>query len=69
MTLDDICQMTTRVSTLNALHACREGHAWNNQYQWRNAWSAALQDKNVSVQAISWLNDKARKEAGYKDSP
>lgn len=69
MTIDEICQMTTRVSTLNALHACREGHPWNNEFQWRNAWGAAKQDPNVNMKAIAWLNDKARKEAGHKDSP
>lgn len=67
MTLDDICLMTTRVSTLNALHACREGHPWNNDCQWQNAWAAAVQDKNVNVRAINWLNEKARKERGWKD--
>lgn len=69
MTIDDICQMTTRVSTLNALHACREGHPWNNPKQWYNAWAAAVQDINISIAAVAWLNDKARKEAGHKDTP
>jgi hypothetical protein len=67
MTIDDICKMTTRVSTLNALHACREGHAWNNAKQWRNAWHVAMQDRNITVVALAWLNDKARKEGGHKD--
>jgi hypothetical protein len=69
MTIDDICHMTKRVSTLDALHACREGHCWNSPRQWRNAWAAALQDKNISMRAIAWLNDKARKEGGHKDTP
>jgi hypothetical protein len=68
MTIDDICKMTTRVSTLNALHACREGHAWNNPKQWHDAWRAAQQDPNVRMAALAWLNDQARKEAGYKDT-
>jgi len=65
MTIEEICQMTKRASTLNALHACLDGAP----KCWYNAWRVAQQDPNVRMPALAWLNDKARKEGGHKDIP
>ncbi len=66
MTIDDIFQMTKRVSTIKALMALSDEA---NPKRWHDAWRAAQQDPNVRMAALAWLNDQARKEGGYKDTP
>lgn len=63
MTLDQIISMTDRLATIEALEACRS-HADD---KWVKAWIEACKDTKVSIQAIFWLNEKARKEIGWKD--
>lgn len=65
MTLDKIKAMTDRAATLAALSNCLT----DDPYKWRKAWFEACKDIQVSINAISWLNDLARKEGGHKDSP
>lgn len=64
MTLDQIIAMTDRAATIAALEACKG----TDPYKWRKAWFEACKDIQVSINAISWLNDLARKEAGHKDT-
>lgn len=64
MTLDNIKAMTDRPATLEALANCLT----DDSYKWRKAWFEACKDIQVSIKAISWLNDQARKEAGFKDT-
>lgn len=62
MTLDQICQMTKKASTLNALHACREGHPLN-KFTDKPFWNAAVvasQDRNINMTALQWLTDQAK---------
>lgn len=65
MTLDQICQMTLKPSTLNALHACRGDHPLgiNNPVKWVNALAMATQDRAVNSSAVRWLQKKAAEEA------
>lgn len=65
MTLDKIIAMTDRQATISALQNCNNP---DDAYKWRKAWFAAYKDIQVSIVAISWLNDQARKEAGFKDT-
>lgn len=65
MTLDQIIAMASKPQTIAALEACKG----NDAYKWRKAWFEACKDISVSIVAISWLNDQARKEAGHKDTP
>ena len=64
MTLDQIKAMTDRQATLDALANCSTDDA----YKWRKAWFEACKDIQVSINAICWLNDQARKEGGHKDT-
>ena len=66
MTLDKIIAMTDRQATISALQNCK---AHDDAYKWRKAWFEACKDIQVSIVAISWLNDQARKEGGFKDTP
>jgi hypothetical protein len=63
MTLDKIIAMTDRQATLYALANCSTDDA----YKWRKAWFEACKDVKVSIAAISWLNDQARREGGRRD--
>jgi hypothetical protein len=65
MTLDQIIAMPVHPLTKSALEECRG----DKPYKWLKAWSAAASDKLVPIQAISWLNDQARREGGFKDAP
>jgi len=65
MTLDKIIAMTDRQATISALQNCNSP---DDAYKWRKAWFEACKDISVSIVAISWLNDQARKEGGYKDT-
>jgi len=65
MTLDQIKEMTDRPATLEALDNCNT----TDPYKWRKAWFEACKDIQVSIVAISWLNDLARIEGGHKDRP
>lgn len=62
MTLDKICQMTSKTETLNALHACRINHPMNNDFQWRNAWFICAQNHDIKSSAVEWLANKAKQE-------
>lgn len=65
MTLNQIIAMTDRQATISALQNCKSSY---DPYKWRKAWFEACKDIQVSIVAISWLNDMARKEAGHKDT-
>lgn len=64
MNIDTICQMTTRPETLNAFHACRDGHPLGrgNNWKWRNAASMAFLNRDISMTARAWLETKATEE-------
>lgn len=64
MTLDKIIAMTDRQATISALQNCK---AHEDAYKWRKAWFEACKDIQVSIAAISWLNDQARREGGRRD--
>lgn len=65
MTIDQICQMTTKPSVLNALHACRPDHPWNKitKTPWLNAYAVASQQPayHISGAATDWLLAQAKK--------
>ena len=71
MDIDAICKMTTRPQTLNALHACRDGHPLGrgNNYKWRNAHAMACQNRDINSAAIDWLEKKAVNEAMTTANP
>jgi hypothetical protein len=64
--LDRICEHITQPETLNALHACREGHPLGegNAYKWRNAAAMVAMTPyfETKIQAYQWLADKAIEE-------
>jgi hypothetical protein len=63
MDLNTIMKMTDRAATITALSNCNT----DDPYKWRKAWFEACKDISVNIMAISWLNDKAREETGWKD--
>lgn len=65
MNIETIIAMTDRAETQKALLNCKT----DDPYKWRKAWFEACKDIQVSIVAISWLNDQARKEGGHKDMP
>jgi len=70
-TLDKVCQTTTNPAMLNALHACRPGHRWNAMVPmpWRNAYALASQRREIPIDAVRWLRDKAEAETAAEKSP
>jgi hypothetical protein len=67
--LDAICQELGRSNsgTLNALHACREGHPLGrgNIWKWRNANCLVRQHVNypfLSFDQLDWLSQMAHEE-------
>jgi hypothetical protein len=69
--IDRICECIGKSNTLNALHACRDGHPWNknNNWCWRNAfWLVKQLDytsySDIPMEDREWLQHMATKEAG-----
>jgi hypothetical protein len=64
MDIDTICKMTTRPQTLNALHACRDGHPLgkNNNWKWRNAAAMVFLNPDISMSARDWVEKQASAE-------
>lgn len=67
--IDAIAKAMTKSETLNALHACREGHPLgkDNPYKFRNAialvsQSSFLDLRDVPHSAIAWLKKMAEQE-------
>lgn len=68
--LNKICAAMTKAETLNALHACRDGHPLGrvNPFKWRNACALVEQadyfERREIWNEMDWLRNKARDEAG-----
>lgn len=66
--LNELCRLTTRSNTLNAFHACREGHPLGRDNAWkrRNAYALARQDADlllvVNYHTLDWLKAQANAE-------
>lgn len=63
--INDLCQRTTKINVLNALHACRDNHPLgrDNNWKWRNAMALVFQGgTDFSGADLSWLEGKAREE-------
>ncbi len=63
MYLDQICEMTNRVATLNALHACYKDDPRHPKtpYPFLNAYSRVCEDQAIPIWVRDWLFDQARR--------
>ena len=64
-TIDDLCRMTTRPSTLNALHACRPGHPLGGftRTPWNDALWAVSQNPDFAGASVEWVRRRAATES------